>query len=78
MAESSAADPGAIWRDLIAQWEKGFNNLANQTMGSGEFSRYMNQAMTLSMKMQNSMGEGNGPLSESDEPSQSRGNRQPR
>ena len=57
MADSSYKDPVAVWRELLSQWEKGFNELANQTMGSDEFSRSMNQATRVSLEMQRSMGE---------------------
>jgi len=56
MADLPSKDPSVSWRELIAQWEKGFNALANQTMASEEFSRSTNQAMGLSLKMQQAMG----------------------
>jgi len=51
----SAKDPMALWRDLLGQWEKSVNTLANQTMGSEEYSRSMNGAMGVTLKMQESM-----------------------
>ncbi len=48
-------DPMALWRELLGQWEKSVNALANQTMGSEEYSRSMNGAMGLTLKMQESM-----------------------
>ncbi len=45
----------ALWRDLLGQWEKSVNTLANQTMGSEEYSRSMNGAMGVTLKMQESM-----------------------
>lgn len=58
MADSRPpADPAAMWRDMISQWEQKFNSLANQTMGSDEFSRAMNQMMGLSLRMQETLGE---------------------
>jgi hypothetical protein len=57
VAEPSSKDPAAAWQDLVAQWEKNLNALANRTMGSDEFSRSINQAMSLSAGMQTSLGE---------------------
>ena len=57
MAQTPLGDPSAIWGDLISQWEKSFNSFANETMGSGEFGRYMNQTMNMTLKMQTAMGE---------------------
>ncbi len=57
MAEPSSKQPAAAWQDLVAQWEKNLNALANRTMGSDEFSKSINQAMSLSAGMQSSLGE---------------------
>ncbi|HEY4441263.1 MAG TPA: poly(R)-hydroxyalkanoic acid synthase subunit PhaE [Candidatus Elarobacter sp.] len=48
-------DPMALWREMLGQWEKSVNALANQTMGSEEYSRRMNGAMGASLKLQESM-----------------------
>ena len=48
-------DPLALWRDMLGQWEKSVNTLANQTMASEDYSRQMNGAMSLSLKLQESM-----------------------
>lgn len=56
MADGSS-DPLAPWRDLVNQWEKGMNALANTTMGSEQFSGGVNTAMNLSLRMQQKMGE---------------------
>lgn len=50
-------DPAAIWRDMVAQWEKGFNEFANKAMGTEEFSRSMNQATKMTLQAQQSMGD---------------------
>jgi hypothetical protein len=42
MAEPSSKDPAAAWQNLVAQWEKSLNALANRTMGSDEFSKSIN------------------------------------
>ena len=59
-AEPLSKDPAAAWRDLVAQWEKNVNELANRTMGSDEFSKAVNQAMGLSAGMQSSLSEAMG------------------
>jgi hypothetical protein len=56
MADTSSKDPSAVWRDLVSQWEKGFNTLANQTMASDEFSNSANQTMSLALKLQQATG----------------------
>ncbi len=57
MAERSTTDPAAIWRELVSQWEKGVNELANKAMGSAEFNRAMNQATSGSIGLQQSLGD---------------------
>jgi len=56
VAEPSSKDPAATWQDLVAQWEKNLNALANRTMGSDDFSKSINQAVSLSAGMQSSLG----------------------
>ena len=56
MADGTS-DPLAPWRDLVNQWEKGMNSLANTTMGSEQFSGGVNTAMNLSLRMQQKVGE---------------------
>lgn len=50
-------DPLALWRDMLSKWETGFNDVANRNMASPEFSRFMNQAMGMSVRMQHGVGE---------------------
>src|ERR1700687_4432125 len=50
-------DPLALWRDMLSKWETGFNDAANRGMGSPEFSRFVNQAMGTSVRMQRGLGE---------------------
>lgn len=50
-------DPADIWRTMLAEMEKGFNNFANQAMGSQEFSRVMNQAGNASFGAQRALGD---------------------
>ena len=57
MAEPAPKNPAAAWQDLVAQWEKSLNEMANRTMGSDEFVKSMHQAVNLSAGMQSSLGE---------------------
>ena len=57
MADKPVTDPLGIWRELVGQWEKGINTLANETMASDQFSGSVNQVMNLSLKMQQTLGE---------------------
>ena len=55
MAGSSEKDPLAPWRELVAQWEKNVNALANSTMATDEYSSSMHGAMAMSLKLQETM-----------------------
>jgi hypothetical protein len=57
MAEQPNLDPLALWRDMLGQWERGLNSVANQAMGSDEFSRAMHQVTSLGLRMQQTAGE---------------------
>ncbi len=57
MPDKPPADPFAVWRDVITQWEKSVNALANQTMATDEFSGSMNQVMNVMLKTQQSIGD---------------------
>jgi hypothetical protein len=57
MADNAPLDPEAMWRELIGKWEKAANELANQTMGSDEFSRTMNRMMGAQVDFQKSFGD---------------------
>jgi polyhydroxyalkanoic acid synthase PhaR subunit len=50
-------DPFAMWRDALSKWESSVNDLANKSMVSPEFSQFMNQAGSVTMRMQHAMGE---------------------
>lgn len=50
-------DPAEIWRTFLAEAEKNYNNMANQAMGSSEFSRLMNQAGGATFSAQKMLGE---------------------
>jgi hypothetical protein len=57
MAEQTNLDPLGLWRDMLGQWERGLNSVANQAMGSDEFSRAMHQVTSLGLRMQQTVGE---------------------
>jgi len=57
MAEQPNLDPLGLWRDMLGQWERGLNSVANQAMGSDEFSRALHQVTSLGLRMQQSVGE---------------------
>lgn len=50
-------DPLNLWRDMLGQWERGMNKVANQAMGSDEFSRAMHQVTSMGLRMQQAVGE---------------------
>ena len=56
MADKSN-DPAAMWQNFLGDVEKGFNSFANQTMGSGEFSRAMNQLSGTAVGAQKALGD---------------------
>ena len=60
MAENTNLDPFGLWRDMVTQWERGLNNVANQAMGSDEFSRAMHQITSLGLRIQQTAGEAMG------------------
>jgi hypothetical protein len=49
------ADPMALWRDMLSQWETNVNALANKTMASDEYSSSMHGAMGGMLKLQDMM-----------------------
>jgi hypothetical protein len=49
------ADPMALWRDMLSQWETNANALANKTMASDEYSSSMHGAMGGMLKLQETM-----------------------
>jgi hypothetical protein len=52
-----AADPLALWRDMVSQWEKSVNSLANASMQSDQFSGSMNQMMKVLLQAQTTVGD---------------------
>ena len=51
-ARDFTLDPMAMWRDAVAQWEKGINEVAGQTLGTKEFAQGMHGAMGTSLSAQ--------------------------
>jgi hypothetical protein len=49
------ADPMALWRDMLSQWETNVNALANKTMASDEYSSSMHGTMGGMLKLQETM-----------------------
>jgi hypothetical protein len=50
-------DPAVVWQTMLGELEKGFNSIANQAMGTPEFSRLMNQAGGVAAGAQRQFGE---------------------
>ena len=50
-------DPAENFRNLINEWERGFDAMANRFMGTEEFSRSMNQFQDLQLTMQKRFNE---------------------
>lgn len=57
MADGPGRDTFALWRDLLGQWEKGMNALANETMASDQYTRSINGMLNLSLDVQRTLGE---------------------
>ena len=57
MPDQPSLDPLHLWRDMLSQWERGMNSVANHAMGSDEFSRAMHQVTSMGLRMQQSVGE---------------------
>jgi hypothetical protein len=51
MAEQSK-DPAEAFRNLITDWERNFDSMANKFMGTSEYSKAMNQFQNLQLEMQ--------------------------
>lgn len=50
-------DPTEAFRKLVTEWERGFDKLANQFMGTDEFSRSMNRMQSMQLNMQKAFNE---------------------
>jgi len=49
---TSPPDPGALFREMLGQWEQMANQLGGQAMTSGEFSRVMQGTSSAAMTAQ--------------------------
>ena len=54
---SSPFDPLSMWRDFVSQWEKGSNEMGNQTMASDPFRQGLHGGMNASLQVQKALGE---------------------
>lgn len=50
-------DPVQVWHTMLAEMEKGFNAMANQVMGSEQFSRVTHQVTGASVGAQKTVGD---------------------
>lgn len=50
-------DPAGMLRELVSQWEKGLNEVANRAMASDEFNRGMHGGLGASLTAQKSLNE---------------------
>ena len=57
MTDKKQPDPTEAFRNLITEWERGFDAMANRIMGTDEFSRGMNQLQDLQLSMQKRFSE---------------------
>jgi glutathione S-transferase len=60
MANESPPDPAAAFRELVTQWERNINSVANQVMGTESFSRLMQEAQRLQLAVQQATSEAMG------------------
>jgi BMFP domain-containing protein YqiC len=52
-----SSDPTQRFRELLNEWERGFDSLANRFMGTDEFSRTMNQFQNMQLGAQKAFAE---------------------
>ena len=57
MADKRPPDPAENFRNLVNEWERGFDAMANRFMGTEEFSKSMNQLQDLQLTMQKRFNE---------------------
>lgn len=50
--KATTNDPLERFRELVTEWERSFDAMANRFMGTDEFSRAMNQFQNLQLTMQ--------------------------
>lgn len=57
MAKDTPTDPAERFRELVTQWERGFDSFANQLMGTEGFSKTMNRAQDARLGMRQAFSE---------------------
>jgi len=50
--KDTPTDPADAFRNLITDWERNFDAMANKFMGTSEYSKAMNQFQNLQLEMQ--------------------------
>lgn len=50
-------DPTEAFRNLVSEWERGIDSMANKLMGTDEFSQSMNQFQNVQLNMQKRFNE---------------------
>ena len=55
--DKRSSDPTQRFRELLTEWERGFDALANRFMGTDEFSRTMNQFQNVQLGAQKAFAE---------------------
>lgn len=55
--DKRSTDPTQRFREMLTEWERGFDALANRFMGTDEFSRTMNQFQNVQLGAQKAFAE---------------------
>jgi hypothetical protein len=54
---ADARDPADLFREMLGHWERASNEIVGKMLQTSEFSRGMNNATTVSLKLQQTMHE---------------------
>ncbi len=57
MAKDTPPDPAAMFREWVTQWERSFDSMANQFMGTEGFSQAMNEFQKTQLNAQRMFAE---------------------
>ncbi|MGC4008414.1 MAG: hypothetical protein QM805_05125 [Pseudomonas sp.] len=57
MPSPSPLDPMALWRDMLAQWEKGANEFGTQAISSGPLMQGAHGGMNTTLQLQKGLAE---------------------
>ena len=60
MANDGPRDPAVAFRELVTNWERNINSVANQVMGTESFSRLMQEAQRMQLAIQQATSEAMG------------------